>query len=205
MNRGQVLAVHKSKVKDIILSQYRSQRAFAGILTGRKNLRHDNLKSTIGNSSLINIRSFADLTNAENGNARLVADSVEVSNDSVVHLNGRGDNKNFYHKLENLKDRYTHDQFTEGGEKLFEVEAFLIMTGEVNFLSRHVIAFIRLMDEHFVCKYIEFKQYKLHSVKKYRDVSGCVINHIFFFPFGETDIFHRAHENEHSSYGTALK
>jgi hypothetical protein len=148
----QVLPGQKFKLKDIILSQYRSQRAFAGVLTGRKNLRPDNLKSTTGNSRLITVRSFADLTKAEHGEA-IGASSPEASNETVVPLNGGVDNKSFQHKLEHLKDRYTYDQAGGGGgEKSFEVESFLIMTGEVGFLSRHVIAFIRLMDEHFVCK-----------------------------------------------------
>ena len=144
---------YKQKLKEIILSQYRSQRAFAGILTGRKNLRPDNLKSTTGNSRLITSKSFADLTFAESNSTQAAVNepSAKIELDDSNNIAIIEGNKNFQHKLMNLKDRYTHSSALESGSA---VEAFLIMTGEVNFLERHVIAFVRLMDDDkFVCKF----------------------------------------------------
>lgn len=51
---------HKDLLKKILITQYRSQRAFAGVLTGRKNLRPDELPSTKGNSRLISINSISE-------------------------------------------------------------------------------------------------------------------------------------------------
>ncbi len=59
VNRGQLNQSHEQKLKDLILSRYRSQRAFAGVLTGRDNMRPDNLKATYGNSRLITVRTLA--------------------------------------------------------------------------------------------------------------------------------------------------
>ena len=62
---------HKDLLKKVMLTQYRSQRAFAGVLTGRKNLRPDNLPSTKGNSRLISVNSISEnLSGTQNKTAK---------------------------------------------------------------------------------------------------------------------------------------
>ncbi len=143
-------------LKSIILTQYRSQRAFAGVLTGRKNQRPDALPATKGNSRLISVNSIAE--NLSAADKELKPDVSEPGNSHVFYISGsEGDsrhadfetitNPNFLSKIEHLKNHYISENVQNS---TFEVESFLIMTGEVEFLQRNVIAFVRLQGDKFV-------------------------------------------------------
>ncbi len=58
INRGQMTNVHKELLTHILLSKYRSQRAIAGALVGRKSRHTDVLPSNQGNSRLISVNSI---------------------------------------------------------------------------------------------------------------------------------------------------
>lgn len=154
-------------LKSIILTQFRSQRAFAGVLTGRKNQRPDNLPATKGNSRLITVNSIAEnLSSAAGKEVKPLGSSAEpvqsgagLTDSHVFYIGSESDankhsengetlkDRNFQSKIEHLKNHYTCES---GTNSCFDVESFLIMTGEVDFLERNVIAFIRLMGDNFV-------------------------------------------------------
>ena len=60
-----MLGEHKEILNKILLSQYRSQRAIAGALVGRKTLKTDILPSIQGNSRLISVNSLSKHMNTE--------------------------------------------------------------------------------------------------------------------------------------------
>ena len=86
VNRGQMLGEHKELVNKILLSQYRSQRAIAGAIVGRKTLKTDVLPSIQGNSRLISVNSLSKHMNTEGlGKNSFVFSDYGSRNTNVIH------------------------------------------------------------------------------------------------------------------------
>jgi len=150
-------------LKYIILTQYRSQRSFASILTGRKahkpDHQHSRSASASSASKLTRDKSNDQLSsslhksgNSEESKALVAGDAsgdphvfyLGSDHSSHSHCGEQGEailNRNFQLKLENLKHHYVS---ADTDDSTLEVESFLMMTGEVDFLQRTVIAFVRL-------------------------------------------------------------
>ena len=146
-------------LKYIILTQYRSHRSFASILTGRKahkpDLQHSRPASASSASKLTRDKSNDQLSSSLHKSGDSEESKVLVAGDPHVfylgsdhsshsHCGEQGEailNRNFQLKLENLKHHYVS---ADADDSTLQVESFLMMTGEVDFLQRTVIAFVRL-------------------------------------------------------------
>ncbi len=119
-NRSQVVEAHKEKLKEILLSKYRSQRAIAGAIVGRKIRVPDILPSNKGNSRLISVNSISKHLNTygiEDSDASKQKEQTEISfyleqdshqfNDKQKKLiESENLTKHFQTKLNNLKNAY---------------------------------------------------------------------------------------------------
>ena len=79
-----MLGEHKEILKSIILTQYRSQRAFAGVLTGRKSQRPDLLPSNKGNSRVITVDEIAEDYSGNDFNKKVEKPEGEVSIQKII-------------------------------------------------------------------------------------------------------------------------
>ncbi len=126
VNRGQLNQLHEQQLKDLIVSKYRSRRAFAGVLTGCDIVRLENFKPVCNNSQLITVRTL--MQNMKSLKSMPIMEPVieeeSLGLDSIVEEESSGldsvvvevNEKNYDNSLKEFKEKNGVQMFFIGND-----------------------------------------------------------------------------------------